>query len=138
MKKVIVAIVVVLVAIGSATGYFMWNKKPADIRKKEAELAISSGDLYAAFETNETEANQKYLDKVVAVKGEVAEVHADKDGQYDVLLKTGSDLGNVVCKFYTEDSAFARCIEPGSVVQIKGVCTGVLMDVVLIKCSLDK
>jgi hypothetical protein len=136
MKNVIVIIGVIMLVSAGVVGYYMWNKKPADIHNKEAQLAINSNELFSAFEANETEANKKFLDKVVAVKGEVTEVHADKDGQYDILLKTDSELGNIVCKFYTEDSASAKTIVPGTTVQIKGVCTGVLMDVVLIKCSL--
>ena len=119
-------------------GFYLYHKKPADIRKETARYEISAAGLVDAFSKDETSANQKYLDKVIAVTGKVADVKIDSAGQATVFLDSGDPLAAVTCSFYNEEAATAKMVLRGAAITVKGKCTGKLMDVVLNKCSISK
>ena len=129
--------VLLLGFLAAATGYYLYNKKPADVRTLQPELSVTANSLIAEFNTDETAANLKYLDKVVAVKGAIAEIKIDQNnGQVTVVLDSGDPLSAVTCSFYNEEMGAVQKLSKGTVVIIKGKCTGKLMDVVLNNCSI--
>jgi hypothetical protein len=69
------------------------------------------------------------------VAGTVTGIQTDSSGQATVSLQTNDLLAAVTCSFYQDDAGVKK-IKAGSAVRIKGVCTGMLTDVVLNKCSL--
>lgn len=135
MKKYIKRILVVGViaaVIGGATGYYLWNKPVDKIDSLATELAIPAAELLDAFEGDEEGANIKYLNKVVEVTGSVREVILT-DGQITaIILETNNPMSGVNCEF--EEIPAATEVPMGSLVTIKGVCNGMLMDVVLNRC----
>jgi tRNA_anti-like len=136
-KKMILGFTLISMA-GAGYGFYLYKKKPADIRKEAARFEISAAALVADFNADETIANQKYTDKVIAVKGKVAEVKIDSAGQATVFLDSGDPLAAVTCSFYREEAAAAGKLRQGTDIVIKGKCTGKLMDVVLNKCSINQ
>jgi len=127
-----------LVTACAGYGFYMYTKKPADIRKADALYQTSAPGLLAEFNKDELAANKKYIDQVIAVKGKVADVKTDATGQATVFLDSGDLMASVTCSFYAEESPAAKSLHQGQEVTIKGKCTGKLMDVVLNKCSIDK
>jgi tRNA_anti-like len=120
----------------AAYGLYLFNKKPVDIRQEAALYKISAVDLLADFNKDEPAANLKYLDKVIAVKGKVAEIKIDTTGQATVFLDAGDPLSTVTCSFYNEEAKSVENLKKGNEITIKGNCTGKLMDVILNKCSI--
>lgn len=137
-KKILLGLLIM--AIGAAGyGFYLFNKKPADIRKETAAYEMNASDLLADFNKDEDAANKKYLDKVIGVKGKVAEVKLDSTtGQATVILDSGDPVSSVTCSFYDEEAGSVKKLSPGKEVVIKGKCTGKLMDVVLNKCSIEQ
>ena len=122
---------------GAAAGYYLYNKKPADVRTLQPELSVTANSLIVAFNSNEAAANLKYLDKVVAVKGVISDVKIDvSTGQASVILDSGDPFSAVTCSFYNEEISAVQKLSKGTEVVIKGKCTGKLMDVVLNNCSI--
>jgi RecG-like helicase len=137
-KKMLAAVVLITLA-AAAYGFYLYNKKPADVRKLPADYEMAAALLVADFSKDETAANHKYLDKVIAVKGKITEVKLDAaTGQATVTLDTGDPLAAVTCSFYNEEAAAVKKLQQGMAVVIKGKCTGKLMDVVLNKCSIEQ
>jgi len=136
-KKVLLALLVFsLVAAGY--GYYLFNKKSTDVGGEKADYELSAETLLADYNKDETAANTKYLDKVIAVKGKVAEVKLDSaTGQATVILDSGDPMAAISCSFYNDNSSAVKKLGPGIEVVIKGKCTGKLMDVVLNKCTLE-
>lgn len=123
---------------GAGYGYYLYNKKPADIRKETARFELTAAVLVADYSKDETAADKKYLDKVIAVKGAVSDIKTDTSGQATVFLDSGDPMAAVTCSFYADEAPSVKALQKGSTVIIKGKCTGKLMDVVLNKCSLVK
>ena len=135
MKKLLV-ILLALGLIGAAIGAYLYNKPAAKTVTADAAYVVNATDLFAEFEQNEEAANQKYLNKVLQVTGTVADIDpADSQG-VSVMLATSHPMSGVSCQL--ADASPAKDLKPGDPVQVKGLCTGMLMDVVLTKCSLEK
>ncbi|MGC4232490.1 MAG: hypothetical protein QM594_05870 [Niabella sp.] len=136
-KKIIALVFIIIVALGAAYTYYQYNRKPANIKKENALIAVTATSLVEDFNKNEQAANQKYTDKIISVTGNVLHVQADVDGQVTVILESSDPLASVTCSFYKDEAPKVKNLTPGQQVRIKGVCTGKLMDVVLNKCSLQ-
>jgi hypothetical protein len=136
-KKILLGIVIIIAA-ATACGYYLYNKKPADIRKETAQFELTATKLVEDFNKDETAANKKYLDKVIDVKGNIADIKTDTSGQATVFLESSDPMASVTCSFYADEAASVKALQKGSLVTIKGKCTGKLMDVVLNKCSVVK
>jgi len=123
--------------LGVAVGYYLYNKKPADVRTLQPDLSVTANSLIVAFNSDEAAANLKYLDKVIAVKGIIADIKIDSStGQASVILDSGDPLSAVTCSFYNDEIGAVQKLSKGTEVVIKGKCTGKLMDVVLNNCSI--
>lgn len=72
MKKISL-IVVVLLVIGFL-GYKYVYHSHKDIESTTSDFSISVSQLISEYTTNEAEANKKYLDKVISIKGKVSQV----------------------------------------------------------------
>lgn len=133
MKKLLL-IGLGLAIIGSIVGYQMYNKPHEDIRSAQADVDIQATALFSAYEADENTANTEYLDKKIQVSGTVMKVETDDAGKVGVTLNAGGMLGGVVCKL--DDLAEHKRTEfaEGEEVTFKGICTGMLMDVVLERC----
>jgi hypothetical protein len=133
-KKILTAVIILALA-GAGYGWFQYQKAPPDIRTEKAGIEITAVDLLKAFQQDEAAGNAKYVDKVLVVTGTVTDVQTDSSGQATVYLQTTDALAAVTCSFYQGDEGVKK-IKTGSPARIKGVCTGMLTDIVLNKCSL--
>lgn len=136
-KKIIAAIIIMILA-GAGYGWFLYNKKPADTRQQAALAEISAIELVKAYQKDEAAANRQYVDRLIIVSGKVSGTQVDAEGHATVFIDTGDPLAAVTCSFYNDEVEAVKKIAAGSPVRIKGMCTGMLTDVVLNKCSLVK
>ncbi len=108
---------------------FIWNPAPPSIEETKA-ISIDAVTLFNAFSQNEKKANADYLDKVLQVRGEVTNITTNADGITVILLKTDDMMFGINCTMEEKNSS----IKTGDQVTLKGLCTGYLTDVVLIRC----
>lgn len=103
------------------------------MQRATADLTLTAPELMAAFNTDETAANAKYLDKVVAVSGKVIE--ATTNGEATVVSLEAEDaLGAISCELDRFSKQNRMTFSPGEQITLKGMCTGKTMDVVLVQC----
>lgn len=134
-KKRIIIGILVLGIIGAFVGYKMYNKPHVDVSEASADITISANKILEEFSSDETTANSKYLEKIIEVKGEVLELKTVK-GLGIVTLKTNDDFGSVLCHLSEEATKKINSLTQGQIISIKGICTGYLMDVILVKCEI--
>lgn len=131
--KLILILLVSAAVIGSAYAWlFIWNKPQMNIENKEA-VRIAAVDLFNEYSTNEANANATYIDKIVEVTGVVNSVSKNSEGKTVVMLKTNDEMFGVNCTLEKN-----VVIKEGETVSLKGICTGYLTDVVLIRCYKTK
>ena len=130
--KISLLLFLIITVTGGFVGYKMWNKPHRNVAAARS-ITVTAATLAAGYESNETSANAQYLDKVLEVNGEVATVSANQKGKTVITLK-GSDMSGIIC---TVEGALTATIKPGAAVVIKGICTGYLTDVVLVRCIIQ-
>src|SRR5687767_13761245 len=126
-------LLLVLIGIGA---YFQYNKPTVDLTDKKADLSFSATELYKQFSENEAQANQQYLDKVVQVKGVLTAVSRGEDGSLNLTLDANNPMGGVTCEVPAGNGPEGTNLQTGQQVIAKGQCTGILTDVLLVKCVL--
>ncbi|HMQ46098.1 MAG TPA: hypothetical protein PKA00_00095 [Saprospiraceae bacterium] len=132
MKNILIIIGVLAVA-GGIGAYMLYNKPHQNMEKAKAAFEMSAESLFSEYETDESAADAKYLDQIVQVQGQVKEV-TKENGIVSVSLEAGGLMGGVNCEL-DELTKHARTdFQEGETVQFKCLCTGMLMDVVLVRC----
>ncbi len=134
----IAAAVLAILTIAAAYGLYRYNEPPADTREEAADIQITAVELARAFNRDEEVANRNYVDKVLLVTGKFTRIEYDPSGVATLYLDSGNPLDFVICSFYKEETPALKNIAPGTMVRVKGICSGKLMDVVLNKCSMVK
>ena len=131
-----------LVAAFSATvmlglyGYGEYNRSLPDTHNLEPAFRLEESTFVNQFETDEAKANAKYADKTISVHGIVHAIQTT-DTTATVFLSDGYPGTSVVCQFGRESNKETKDLKKGDPVTIKGICSGYLMDVVMVRCVLD-
>jgi hypothetical protein len=117
-------------------GWEEYHRQHPDTAGITAAFTTTAPGLMKDFQDDENKANHQYNDKVVKVSGTVVKVERT-DSTQTVQLDGKSGMGGIICEFEASHNNELKELRPGQPVSIKGVCTGMLMDVVLVRCALD-
>jgi hypothetical protein len=131
-KKIIkftLASVLIIVITGGFVGYKMWTKPHRNVAAAKG-ITVTAAQVATAYESSEPAANSKYLDKVLEVTGNIHDISKNQKGETVVTLN-GSDMSGVIC---TLEGTAQAPVKPGAAITLKGICTGYLTDVVLVRC----
>ena len=133
MKKIGI-ISLLFIAVGGGIGYWFYNKPHQNIGLAQADFVMEAVDLFQQFEMNESAANEQFLGKIIEVFGKVQSVSKNEEDEVIVILNAGGLLGGVSCTLDNLSKHDRTSFQKGEMVHFKGICTGVLVDVVLIRC----
>ena len=132
MKKFLIILLILAAAAGSY-GYYLYNKPRSGVSEMTTAFTLDAKGFYSEYNTDENTANTKYLGKVIEVTGKIRSVDTDDRGTINIALETG-DMGAVNCQFEKKDKM--PSVVAGNIVRVKGVCSGFLLDVVLVDCEI--
>ncbi|WP_299672271.1 hypothetical protein [uncultured Polaribacter sp.] len=132
-KKIIIGILI-LGLLGVFVAYKMYHKPHVNVADESADITLTANTILEDFSSDETMANTKYLEKIIQVEGIVSEVKTANEKGI-ITLKTNDDFASVLCHLSTEATKKIHTVKVGQTLKLKGICTGFLMDVVLIKCE---
>ncbi len=133
MKKILILIIIIAILVAGGVGFYLFNKKVGGLEKVKADYTIAATMLYDAFETQEQEANVKYLNKILLVEGTVVKVEIDEKYSSIILKADNTLAGGINCSFNHEIEGVSK----GDMISIKGRCQGYLMDVILTNCNIE-
>lgn len=101
-----------------------------------AVLSVSVEQLLKDYNASEENGDATYLNKRLMVTGTLSEI-SESNGSMLLLLR--GDGGNYVSCSPAKEAALEKYdLKPGDTVTITGVCTGMLMDVLLSDCTLQQ
>lgn len=130
MKKILLIFLIVFIA-GLGVAWYLYNKPVESISEVQPVQSLTADQLFSAYETDEARADSLNLNKVIEVSGTVQEVQTDTSG-ITVTLQTASGIFGIKCQMDKNENS--TDIAKGQEVRLKGICTGYLMDVVLVRC----
>lgn len=129
MKKLLYLIgVVVIISIGF--GVVMYYEPVKSIKKHKSAYQITSENLVNEYESDEALANEKYQNKIVEVSGIVDNINKVEE-EITIRLNANNIMSSVLCEMEPEYDISS--INKGDRIIIKGVCTGYLLDIVLVQ-----
>lgn len=132
MAKKIGLLIALACLIGLGIGTYMYFKPNPSVANMKTDVTLTAGDLLAAFEADEATANAEYLDQVIALSGTISSITTNEDGLLTLTLDTGNPVSGVICEM--EADRDHGDLAEGQTISLKGLCTGYLMDVVLVRC----
>ena len=135
-KKFIFSGAIIALIIGVITALTMYNKPHTDVSKTKADITLEANTLLSAFENDEQTANTKYLEKILAVNGKITAINFDDEGYGIISLQPKNAMGSILCHLQNKETTEINNLKINQTVHIKGICTGYLMDVILVKCIL--
>ena len=136
-KRKIFLPVILLWFLGlGAWGYYLYTKPHENAKYLKADLTISAIDLYKQYAANETNADKKYMNKIIIVKGKISEII--NNGATQIYLLDKQAGGGISCQIGAGAEQKKFALPQDSIVTIKGKCTGFLMDVNLVDCVMQE
>jgi hypothetical protein len=133
--KVWILIIGLFVTLGIITAYSLYNKPHRQASNEVPAMEVQAVQLYNRYVSDEGGADSLYLDKVLQVYGVVEEILTNEHGEKVLMLET-PELFDVSCTMDSTQKNKLQEIKIGDEVAIKGLCHGMLMDVVLVECIL--
>lgn len=118
-KRNIFLILIAIITITIIIGYQTWNKPHRDIKNANA-IKTTSIALYKDLTKDSVNMKSIFINKIVAVLGEVKQISKNKQNQQIILLKTNVPQGSVNCTM--EENIIN--IKVGDMVNLKGICLG--------------
>ena len=131
-RRVVLIVGVFISLVAFVVAIMMYNKPHTNVEATEPAYTISAINLYTAFNDNETEANKKYLGKILEVDGVVVSVDTADTGEI-ILDIDGNGVGYVRAWLSPD---MQETITLNTTLTVKGICTGMLLDVILNDCVL--
>lgn len=137
-KRYILLIFIIIITIIALIGYRIWNMPHQDIKNAVA-VKTSAIKLYNSLTNDSANTKALFVNKIVAVSGEVKQVSRNQQNQQVILLKTNISNGSVNCTM--EENI--KNIKAGDMILIRGICIGYIGgdndmqlpgDVFLIRC----
>lgn len=133
-RKQILISLLAIVFLGAAAIFWAWNKP---MKKVEGEqgITLTIDKLCQDFSSNEPEANKRYLNKAIEVKGQISEVSNNLDGGTMLVFSASNGIDYVESTLREKTTG----LQAGSSVIVKGFCVGkTITGVSLTDCILLK
>lgn len=126
-KKIIIGAIVLAILIVAVYAWSEFTRTVKSLSGVTPDYKTEAVSLITEFEANETEADKKYHNKIVAVNGMVKGVD-EVQNTYTISLGDTSSMSSVRCVIDTNYVSSVEGIHRGSVITIKGAITGFKKD----------
>ncbi len=132
-RIILINVVLIIVLAVAFIGVTLFNKPHINVSEQAPNLSVEAIKVLSDFQNDETKANSKYLEQIIQVTGVISELSLTKEK--GVITLSGTDsFGSVMCHLNAEENKKMEALKTGQTIAIKGICTGYLMDVILVKC----
>lgn len=139
--KIIVGLVIIGLLAAIAIYIFVINKPKRDIENEKPSYELTVEKMYTEYTTDAEAANLNYLDKTGIISGSITKIEKSDSLVIVVFALSEGEFGDegIRCTMLEKYKNEALAINPGTTVEIKGVCTGYNgSDIIFEKCSIKK
>jgi uncharacterized UPF0160 family protein len=135
-KNKIIIIIALITAIAFSAYYYIFIYSSNNHRQVQSEtaIAITSDSLVAKYQADEKLANSLYLNKAVAVTGNLLSIDKNQEGKTTLVIGRSESFSNVSVTM-SSDAPITKKV--GAPITIKGLCTGALSDVVITDAAVE-
>jgi hypothetical protein len=135
-KNKIIIVIALITAIAFSAYYYIFIYSSNNHRQVQSEtaIAITSDSLVAKYQADEKLANSLYLNKAVAVTGNLLSIDKNQEGKTTLVIGRSDSFSNVSVTMISTASITKKV---GESITIKGLCTGALSDVVITDAAVE-
>jgi hypothetical protein len=135
-KNKIIIVIAFILAIAFSAYYYIFIYSSQNHRQVQSEtaIAITSDSLVAKYQADEKLANSLYLNKALAVTGNLLSIDKNQEGKTTLVIGRSDSFSNVSV---TMISTAPITQKVGETITIKGLCTGALSDVVITDAAVE-
>ena len=135
-KNKIIIVIALIAAIAFSAYYYIFIYSSQNHRQVQSEtaIAITSDSLVAKYQADEKLANSLYLNKAVAVTGNLLSIDKNQEGKTTLVIGRSESFSNVSVTM-SSDAPITKKV--GAPITIKGLCTGALSDVVITDAAVE-
>ena len=123
LYKRILLIALVLFLVGAGVAWYIFTETFTDTAERKPEYTVEAMDFIKEFEKNDSVANKKYTEKIIAVNGTVSEIEA-ADTTANIKFVDTLSGSYIIFAFQQQHLAEAKLLKVGDKVSIKGSCSG--------------
>lgn len=134
-KLTLVVAIFTIIIVGLTCFIYYYNKPHVNVKKSEAAFVLKAENLIKEYRDDEIKTSEKYSENIIQVRGKVFEVSTLK-GNSVITLKDENSESSIICHMLPDENMKALKLEKGQEVDIKGICTGYLLDVIIVRCTL--
>jgi hypothetical protein len=120
MKRIVLVIVILIIAVGGWYAYKMYQQKTPDVVNKKPDVSVTAAELLAAFSKDTAAAAKQYVDKIVEVTGNVKRI----DTTGSVVLGEEGNASEVTVGLDRRHMKDYQKLKPGTVAVVQGICSG--------------
>lgn len=125
--------ILIITIIASIVIVKLFERPFSNLERKSPDFTTSATIISTAFELDENAANSKYVDQILQIKGRISDLTIT-DGSSVIILTDETGKSSINCKMRPLDNLNSLKLEKGTEITIKGVCTGYLLDVIMVNC----
>jgi hypothetical protein len=135
-KNKIIIVIALITAIAFSAYYYIFIYSSNNHRQVQSEIGIviTSDSLVAKYQADEKLANSLYLNKAVAVTGNLLSIDKNQEGKTTLVIGRSESFSNVSVTM-SSDAPITKKV--GAPITIKGLCTGALSDVVITDAAVE-
>ena len=136
-NNIIATLAILMIVAGGVVGFLLYIKPNDDISKSKTDFELSAFELITEFESETSIASEKYIGKVLVVKGTVQAISVAENSVH-ILLADPDQFFGINCSLADKYFDTASSISESDYIIIKGECKGYMYDVILSNCKVLK
>lgn len=126
---------IILFSIAVIVGWSQYNKAHVNVNKVKADYVLTVDKFIKDYSTDETLADSNYVNKIIEIKGRLGSVSSSNGKLIATFSIPDSETG-ITCNFQSKETDKIARFKIGQIVTVKGICTGMLLDIMMKECVL--
>lgn len=138
IRNIVIFLLVTTVGI-IAINYYKQNFEQPGLCNKKANFVYDAPVFYSEYVADEKAGDEKFLNKIIEIDGDISEILYLKDKTIAIMLKNGGEEPGIInCSLDKSENKKAKKLQENDKITIKGLCSGMLReitdDIMLNKC----
>jgi len=124
-----------IIVIAAIFGINQYNKPHVDVEDSKVDYVFTPKKLVDEYLQNEMAATKKYADQILQIEGDTYTISTLK-GSSIITFNSEALASSVICHLQPEENNKILKLKKDQYITVKGICTGYLLDVVMVECVL--
>jgi len=132
--KIFLSLIILVILIFSAGYLYLRYMPDKNMEKQAPDFLLTASQLANEYNLDPAASDVKFIDRIIEVTGNISDISTDQNEAIVFILRDNEMETGILCTLTQEAKTDAAALKPGDRITIRGMCTGMLFEVVLNKC----